>query len=768
MKPRLHTARRSRNQSSAELNSAVSRICNPLAAAQPGESAKSDPLPNAIRRYGRLQICATSKRDRPKTIRGWFFRFALAGATLLVLGAQARAGDALTPQQIYEGGTNTYSNWIELGTGALLTRGYAAGAEQQEQLNSGAFGGIEDLHYQANVAKKTTFTLDGHSIFDNHDYQVGLGMNRDDLGFVRFSFENFRTWYSGAGGYLPENGMAYSLPGDALALDRGKISFEAGLTKKDVPQITFKYTHTYRSGDKSSTLWGPVHPDPLNSPATVNRVYPAIDDVDETSDLFQLDLTHNYKKINYGAGVSYEFGSVNDAHDLTFYPGEFIRQRATDREGTSYGLLSTHAFAESWIKNNLFLSAGFMFANLDDTFTGDRIYGDDFDVVYSSLYPALGMGCTDLNGGAHQNEYVENLNLMWQPTKNFTITPSLRVQKEDWNANSEGTGTMYNSFFNQGETQSFNDNSSRDSLDVTERLDVRYVGVTNWVFSAGGQWTEGQGNLHENGGLTQVNGFGPAPVQFATDDSRLFQKYSASARWYPIARTSVDFGGYYKINRYNYNFTQDSTPNDFSGGEVYPGFLVYQGFETWDGNVRLSLHPWTKIMLVSRYEYQTSTIRTQPDPASGLSEVDASRMHSHIVGANASWTPLNWLALQSGFNYVVSETKTPASAATQSILNAQNNYWTVNFNASFVLGEKTDLNLGYFYYRADDYQPPVDGVPFGAGAEEHSVTASLTRRISKNLRWNLKYAFSHYEDSASAGAFNYDAHLVYSSLQYRF
>ena len=110
-------------------------------------------------------------------------------------------------------------------------------------------------------------------------------------------------------------------------------------------------------------------------------------------------------------------------------------------------------------------------------------------------------------------------------------------------------------------------------------------------------------------------------------------------------------------------------------------------------------------MLVSRYEYQTSTIRTEPDPASGLSEVDASRMHTHNFGQNASWTPLNWLCLQAGFNYVVSETKTPASDYTQSILNAQNNYWTVNFNSSFVLDEKTDLNLGYFYYRADDYQP---------------------------------------------------------------
>ncbi len=694
------------------------------------------------------------------------------GALLIALGAQARAGDALTPSQIYEGGTNTYNNWIELGGGALLTQGYAGGAERREQLNSGAFGGIEDLHYQADVAKQTTFTLDGHSIFDGHDYSLGLGLNRDGLGFVRFNIENFRTWYFGAGGYLPFDGTAFSLPGDALSLDRGQISFETGLTKKNVPQITFKYTHSYRDGEKSSTLWGPVHPDPLNSPASLFRVYPAIEDVDETSDTFQLDLTHNYKKINYGAGISYQIGKVNNADKLTFYPGEPIQQEATDREGTSYDMLSVHAFAESWLKNNLFFSAGFMFANLDDTFTGSRIYGDDFDVIYSSAYPALGMGYTNLNGGAHKHEYVENLNLMWQPAKTFTITPSLRVQKEDWNANSAGMGTLYDPYYGQSYQGDFTGNSGLDSLDVTERLDLRYIGVTNWVFNAGGQWTEGQGNLHENDGLTQVGGFGQAPVQFATDDSRFFQKYSAGARWYPASRTSIDIGGYYKINQYNYNFTQDNTPNNSNdpnyAGVTYPGFLVYQGFETLDGNVRLSLHPWNKVMLVSRYEYQTSTIRTRPDPASGLSEVDASRMATHNFGQNASWTPLNWLCLQAGFNYVISETETPASAATESILNAQNNYWTVNFNSSFVLDEKTDLNLGYFYYRADDYQPPVDGVPFGAGAEEHSLTATLTRRITKNLRWNLKYAFTHYEDSASAGNFNYNAHIIYTSLQYRF
>ena len=86
-----------------------------------------------------------------------FDRF-VVGASLIVVGAQAAlAGDAITPAQWFEGGTNTYSNWIELSTGALLTQGNANQATQGKQLNPGVFGGIEDLHYESQVAKKTTF-----------------------------------------------------------------------------------------------------------------------------------------------------------------------------------------------------------------------------------------------------------------------------------------------------------------------------------------------------------------------------------------------------------------------------------------------------------------------------------------------------------------------------------------------------------------------------------------------------------------------------------
>lgn len=696
----------------------------------------------------------------------------VVGASLIALGAHvgshAVADDAITPEQWFEGGTNTYNNWLELSTGGLMTKGNANQAQRGQQLGSGAFGGIEDLHYKTDVGKKTTMTVDGRALFDNHDYNINLSLVKAGLGFVQFGFTDFRTWDSGNGGYLPRDNQAYSLPGDAPTLDHGQITFEAGLKKDGIPKINLKYTHRYRNGDKDSTIWGPVH-----SSSGIARVYPGLYSIDEKSDKFQLDLTHYLevakKTVNYGAGVAYEWGKFDDQHKLTFWSGEPIQQKVTDKQGTSFGMLNTHVFAESWIKDNLFLSTAFSYANLDDTFTGYRAYADDFGIAYSSAYPALGMGYYSLNGGSHKNQYVENVNLFYKPTKTISVIPSVRIKNEDWNADSTGIGTLYNPGAGQSDTQPFKNNSGGNSIDVTEQLDLRYTGVTNWVFSTRGEWTEGQGTLNEHGGLTQVNGFGPLPVKYATDTTRLFQKYSVNARWYPVRQATLDLGGYYKLNKYNWDNSQDNTPDNGSTGNAYPGFITYQGLETWDGSVRLTLHPLSKVTSVSRYEYQYSTISMRPDPSSGLSQMDSSTMLSHIIGQNLSWTPLNWLGLQAGFNYVLSTTKTPVVNYTSSVANAQNDYWTVNFNSIFVLDDKTDFDLGCYYYRSANSQNYLaNGVPLGTDQRQYSLTATLTRRITQNLRWNLKYAFSHFDDFASGGNFNYDTHLVYSSLQYRF
>jgi hypothetical protein len=353
---------------------------------------------------------------------------------------------------------------------------------------------------------------------------------------------------------------------------------------------------------------------------------------------------------------------------------------------------------------------------------------------------------------------VANLNLMYNASQTLTIVPSIRVRREDWTADSGAFQTLGNNA--PGFLAS---NTDGDALDVRERLDIRYTGITNCVLYAQGEWTQGEGNLDENGGM-----YLGGPIQRRSEDSRFFQKYNAGVRLYPARSFHVDVGGYYKLNAYDYDHALDSTGNA-AGGNRYPAFLTMQDFETYDGYTRLTWRPLPNLTLVSRYEYQLSTISTQPDAASGLSEAESSEMTSHIIAQNASWAPWSRVYFQVGFNYVLSETETPTSDVTQAILDAQNNYWTLNFNSGLVLDKKTDFNLGYSYYRADNYTDnSTVGLPYGSGAEEHGITATVVRRISERVRLTVRYGYYHSEDELSGGNNDYDAHVLFSSLQYRF
>jgi hypothetical protein len=693
-------------------------------------------------------------------------------AWLAACATSAAAADTnnppMSPEDYFEGGTNTYNNWVELSTGGFLTRGNQSQAEAIQNRNSGVFGGIQDLHLQGNVFTNTTLTLDGRDIYDQHDYNITTRLEHPERWYLQFHAENSRTWSDDIGGFYPPSGMQYYGPNgtSALALDHGEYSFQGGLKLNNLPAITFQYTHSYRNGNEDSSIWAPTHPDLTT---TVRALSPSLYNIDETVDAFDLNAKKNLWDTDLGLGLHYEHGDLNDGLDSVFYPGEPVQEDLTENQKNTYDLFSANATGEKLIKQHVFVSAGGMVANLDNSFSGSQVYGDGFDMPYSPA-PGSGLGYNNMTGSSHMQEYVMDLDLLVIPFKTLDIIPAVRAEKQTWSGNSTGIGTL--STF---PTEPFNSQSSEDVIDVCESLDLRYTGFTNWVLCVGGKWDESDGNLNQLGGLSQVDGIGVPTITNYTGNTSLLQKYSLGASWYPLRRLALDFGGYYKNDQYNYSASGNNTLD----GDTYPGYFTIQSFETYDGNCRVTLHLLRSLTLVSRYEYQLSTIETTPDSTPDpdsvvFSEQQTSRMYSHIIGQNVSWVSWSRLSLEAGFNYVISKTETPASGAvapgaTGAILNAENNYWTLNFSPSLVLDDKTDLNLSYFYYQTDDYRNnSTAGVPLGAGSREQAVTTTLTRRINPQLRVSLKYGYYSYNDALTGGNSNFEAHLIMATMQYRF
>src|SRR6185295_15493393 len=77
-------------------------------------------------------------------------------------------------------------------------------------------------------------------------------------GYVQVGFEQYREYYSDAGGYFPGfDPSMYSLDRD-LHLDVGRAWANFVLTLPDKPRILLGYEYQYRNGSKSLLQWGDV------------------------------------------------------------------------------------------------------------------------------------------------------------------------------------------------------------------------------------------------------------------------------------------------------------------------------------------------------------------------------------------------------------------------------------------------------------------------------------------------------------------------------
>ena len=218
--------------------------------------------------------------------------FLLLGCAGIFALASARGGDTSdnksTTAATTEEQPEEYKNWIELGIGGVITSGDKAQFEQQHWLpGDQPYGGIQDLHFEGSLGKDGLFSVDGHGIWDAHDYDIQVQLSKPKLGYIKAGFTEFRSWYDGNGGFFPHNDVFFPPPFPEMHIDRGDAWIELGLRVPNWPEITIRYEHEFRDGQKDSTIWGdtsltglPVNP--------TRKIVPSFRDIDETRDIFSV------------------------------------------------------------------------------------------------------------------------------------------------------------------------------------------------------------------------------------------------------------------------------------------------------------------------------------------------------------------------------------------------------------------------------------------------------------------------------------------------
>ena len=670
---------------------------------------------------------------------------ALAVCSVSMAEAQTVATNKVAePKQAAEAApTEEPINWLTVGVGGVSVGGNRAQFQERWGRKQGVLGGLQGFHYELMFGEKGMLELDGRAMFGEEDFSVKLQVVDPDRGFFRVGFREFTTWYDGSAGFVPATGGFITQGSDELSLRRGEIWVEGGLTPPDGPMLTLKLAREYRRGTKDSLIWG----DSTQGGVTRGMV-PSLRELNEVRNRVLADLRHTVGRTDFGVGVRLDFvDNDNKFKERRTPEAAGVGNRfVTQRDVFESDMLNLRGFTETRFTEQTLLTSGYSYTRLDTDLGGSRIYGAAFDAPFSPAY--VDSAYTSLSGGSIVEQYVMNLSLRLEPVADLVIVPSLRAEKID---------TVNNSAYTVANVPTGITAVQSGFLTVSEALEARYTGVTNWVFYTRGEWSEGDGYLRENSTPVIIR---------STDSERFTQKYTVGFNWYPLRRLHFS-GQYYRKSAENdYTHPTDSTVNTLVSGNRYPAYLREHSFHTDDFNLRGTWRPRPNFTSVTRYDYQISTINTRGD---NLASVESGKTTAHLLSQALTWAPWSRLLMQGTFTYALDATTTPASGITATVTDARNDYWQTTAALTFVVDDHTDLQASYFYYRANNFiNNSGVSMPYGTSANDHTVNLGLSRNFSRTLRGTLSYGFFRHRDETSGGFDNFDAHLIFSSLTYRF
>ena len=461
------------------------------------------------------------------------------------------------------------------------------------------------------------------------------------------------------------------------------------------------------------------------------------------------------------------------------------QRKVTQTQNDDVDLFSGHGITETRFSDSLWFTAGYSYTTITNDVSGTRIYGTHWDEAFGKPVPTLSSfddAFIDLAGTAQIKENLFNANLFWIPLESLTVLTGFRFTHENIDADSTFlaefaapntppfTPTNPQGGFHYGPPTPGFGGRNADYNTFAERLELRYTGIKDWLFYFEGEWDEEWGHVNEFQNIDE-------PIPLDKDTNALGQKYTVGANWYPTTQLTLSAQYYYQRASYGEDILgefRNSTITSFPT-------LINQDWNTNDLNVRITLRPkipaWLgTLSLVTRYDFVRTAIDGQWFVDSQtLAEEQTGVIKQHVISEALNWNPVARFYLQANFSYTFNQTDTPANNidlvpnTSPTVTNFRNDYWTVTTSAGYIINDKTDFYVDYYFYCANDYfNNAAVAVPYGLGATEHAVSATLTRQLSKRVRLLLKYGYYNYRDETSGGHNNYRANSIFSSVQFRF
>lgn len=670
-----------------------------------------------------------------------------------------------------------YENYIDFASGYATQSGDRPGFQKAFQLRKDGYFGIEDLRYVSELDDTTTLKLRGKAMAGNGDFLLDLTINRDEVGYIKFGYKQFRTYFDGSGGVWPATGFSFNIFDEEMHIDRGNLWLEAGLNRPDQVSLMLRYDLLTREGEKDSTSWGDT-----NLVGATRGLVPSFMKIDETRNVLQATAGKRTEKNDWSIGLRYDKGDYDN--------GRYERRRAleptadryiTHKEGQDYDMFQMRGSYIVDLSEKIKLTTAVSRTKIETELTGSRIVGAGYDAAYSATYPTrqqrdegfFAIAGHPSLGESEMTQTVATLSMLYRPLPHLAIVPSLRFEKTEWENLIEFVETNIGAA-NTGFAATREDieaDSHKDWDTMNAGVEFRYTGVKNFTFNFRSDWSNSEGHLAETRIIEPGTSNEKISVDRSSELERATQKYSFTTNWYAMPGVTVAAQYYFKARQSDFLAVRDTTPNTITSSDRYPAYISNQDFETSDFNVRLTWRLTPTVRSVTRYDYLQTTINSQEV---GLPFGESGTMTQKIFSESITWNPLARWLLQANLNYVTDSFETPANFATGTaadlVTPSNTDYTSYGLSSSYALDDQSDLILDYTSYEARDswIDNSAKTTPYGYQTETQTFSAAWKRKIDRRTTITLKYAYVESKDPVLAGKGDYEANMIQAKLQYRF
>ncbi|MFN0067161.1 MAG: hypothetical protein ACKVYV_05940 [Limisphaerales bacterium] len=621
---------------------------------------------------------------------------------------------------------------------------------QHTGLREGWAGGLTEFSLKQELDPKTTFTADGRVIGGDEDYELTLGAERQDLGFLRTGFSQWQSYSDDTGGYYaPWNLPALNRGGEDLYVEHQAAFFEAGLRRPDLPEITIRYDYESRQGDYATTQWGGVSgPD-----GGTKNIYPNLATVDEELQQIMLNVTALAWTVNLQNESRLEWWNNQTRRANVEQASPPFDYGRNIRNNQQHWQAANTLTLDKRLKDWCYVSGGYLYSHME----GQGFFSlENFLPSDPTLPPTLDAEADDIT--LRRDSHIINANTLLGPWKDLHFNAGVQ---SDWTRREGFAGGSQFTLPVQ-----YDSNSDRAATEANAGL--RYTGLP-WTTL----WAEGR-LLGENYDYYE-EGLTDGASEFLRDSDATGSLGEARTGFTVSPWKQVSLQAAYKFRDRSTDFDHPRDQDLTWQGNGYPAFILSRDALTHGVDVRLTGRPlpWLRTSLkwsLADTDYDTETMSATniffvPERVYPGGSIQAATYGAQTVQAGLVLTPWPRLYLAPTYIFTTSSSESALDGYPQ-VAAYEGDTHTVLATATYALSEKMDLLASYLFSTADYSQDNAAGLPLGIEYTRHGVTAGFTRRMRKNVTATLQYAFWTYDEPSRGGAADYTAQGFFASARW--